>query len=214
MAHHFDCQSFGRLLNDAQNLRSLASTLEHKLALLASTEDASTSGHAHASISAELAAAYGAAHQQAQVADAMLRRLTEPPAADAPPRPVVLVVDDSMETREATSSLLEQAGFGVVTAADGVEALIVAHYARPVLALLDLMMPILDGLQTARLLNESPCTRHMKVVAYSGRADMFNRRLPGTFSAILAKPTTPEELLAIVREQSGVLHGGPGPQPV
>jgi len=61
------------------------------------------------------------------------------------------------------------------------------------------MMPILDGLQTARLLSESPCTRQVKVIAFSGRADMFSQRLPGTFTAILAKPTTPEDLLALVQ---------------
>jgi CheY-like chemotaxis protein len=82
-----------------------------------------------------------------------------------------LIVDDSREAREATALVLEQAGFRVVTATNGVEALIVAHYARPVVALLDLMMPVLDGLQTARLLSESPSTRQMKVVAYSGRTE-------------------------------------------
>jgi CheY-like chemotaxis protein len=68
-----------------------------------------------------------------------------------------------------------------------------------VVVLLDLMMPVLDGLQTARLLSESQCTWRVNVIAYSGRTDMFSRRLPGTFSAILAKPTTPEELVALVQ---------------
>jgi CheY-like chemotaxis protein len=152
----------------------------------------------------ELSEAHATSREQAQLADAMLRRLAGPVDSDLRGRPVVLVVDDSLEAREATATLLEQAGFRAVTAANGVEALIVAHYARPVVALLDLMMPILDGLQTARLLSESPSTRQVKVVAYSGRADMFSRRLPGTFTAILAKPTTPEELLALVHQQASI----------
>jgi hypothetical protein len=49
----------------------------------------------------------------------------------------------------------------------------------------------------------------VRVIAYSGRADMFSRRLPGTFTAILAKPTTPEELLSMVREQAATTGGDP-----
>ena len=119
-------------------------------------------------------------------------------------RPLVLVVDDSQDARDATALLLEAEGFRAVTAANGLEALIVARYARPAVALLDLMMPVLDGLQTARLLSESASTRNEKVIAYSGRADMFNRRLPGTFTAILGKPATPRDLLAIVRRHAPV----------
>ena len=207
MPHHFDCKSFGDLLDDAQNLRALSSTLEHRLARLAAT-DAALPGNADLSSSVgELGEAYAWSREQAQIADNMLRRLVGWVDADTRQRPIVLVVDDSLEAREATALLLEQAGFRAVTAANGVEALIVAHYARPVVALLDLMMPVLDGLQTARLLSESSSTQNIKVVAYSGRADMFSRRLPGTFTAILAKPTTPEELLTLVRQQATI--GGP-----
>jgi CheY-like chemotaxis protein len=102
-----------------------------------------------------------------------------------------------------------ETGRSCSSSTNGLEALIVAHYARPVVALLDLLMPVLDGLQTARLLTESPSTRQMKVIAYSGRADMFSRRLPGTFTAILSKPTTPQELLTMVQQQAGVSGGPP-----
>jgi CheY-like chemotaxis protein len=204
MAHHFDSQSFGRLLDDAQNLRALTSALEHALACLAASDGVSVSDNASNSAGG-LGEAHAASLEQATIADTMLRRLVEPVDADSRRRPIVLVVDDSREAREATAVLLEQAGFRAVTAANGVEALIVAHYARPVVALLDLMMPILDGLQTARLLSESASTRDVRVVAYSGRADMFSRRLPGTFTAILAKPTTPEELLNLVQQQAGMV---------
>lgn len=131
-----------------------------------------------------------------------IRRFVGTTDADFRDRPVVLVVDDSEDAREGTAVLLEQAGFRAVTAANGLEGLIVAHYARPSVALLDLVMPVLDGLQTARLLSESPATKQVRVIAYSGRVDMFSRRLPGMFTAILAKPTTAEDLLALVRQQS------------
>lgn len=209
MPYHFDCESFGHLLHDAQNLRDLASTLEHKLAGLTATDGASTSNRDPSNLARELVEAYAASREQATAADTMLRRFVGPVSGDARDRPIVLVVDDSQDAREATALLLEQAGFRAVTATNGLEALIVAHYARPVVALLDLLMPVLDGLQTARLLTESPSTRQMKVIAYSGRADMFSRRLPGTFTAILSKPTTPQELLTMVQQQAGVSGGPP-----
>jgi CheY-like chemotaxis protein len=202
MPHRFDSESPGRLLQDAQRLRDVASMLERKLARLASDDSVSGSDNGRSHLAAELDEAYAAAREQTTAADAMLRRFVGLVDSDARARPIVLVVDDSEDAREATALLLEEAGFRAITAANGLEALIVAHYARPVVALLDLMMPVLDGLQTARLLSESFSTRHVRVIAYSGRADMFSRRLPGTFTAILAKPTTPEELLSMVQQQA------------
>jgi CheY-like chemotaxis protein len=187
------------LLDDAEHLRALAANLEGTIARLAATDDASPDPERRAR---ELVEANATSHEQLQVADRLLRRLAEPVDGDCGRPSLVLIVDDSLEAREATALVLEQAGFRVVTATNGVEALIVAHYARPVVALLDLMMPVLDGLQTARLLSESPSTRQMKVVAYSGRTDMFQRRLPGTFTAILAKPTTSDALLTVVQQQA------------
>jgi CheY-like chemotaxis protein len=207
MPHHFDGESFGQLLHDTQNLRDLASTLERKLAHLAATDASSISDSDRSRLAGELDAACAAAHEQAAATDTMLRRLAGPVDPGFRDRPIVLVVDDSQDARDTTALLLEQAGFRAVTATNGLEALIVAHYTQPAVALLDLMMPVLDGLQTARLLSESPSTRQVKVIAYSGRADMFSRRLPGTFTAILSKPTTPEELLTLVQQQAGVFGG-------
>ena len=204
MPYHFDSKAFGELLDDAHNLSALSSTLEERLARLAVTDSGLPADDVLSSLVGGVSEAYAASREQAQIADNMLRRLVGTTASDNRRRPIVLVVDDSPDSREATALLLEEAGFRAVTAANGVEALIVAHYARPVVVLLDLMMPILDGLQTARLLSESHSTRNVKVVAYSGRADMFSRRLPGTFTAILPKPTTPEELLALVRQQAAI----------
>jgi CheY-like chemotaxis protein len=204
MPHHFDGESFGQLLSDAQNLRDRASMLERKLAHLAAADADSASAGDPSSLVRELSEAYAASREQTTAADTMLGRFVGPLNADLRDRPIVLVVDDSPDAREATAHLLEQSGFRAVTATNGLEALIVAHYARPAVALLDLLMPVLDGLQTARLLSESPSTRQVKVIAYSGRADMFSRRLPGTFTAILPKPTTPEELLTLVQQQAGV----------
>jgi CheY-like chemotaxis protein len=186
MPHSFDLKDFGRIVEDVQQLRAVA--LNHRRTL--------------EPLSESLPEMYAESNEQYRLAEALLSRLVGSAGDDdAEQRRVrVLIVDDSKATLEATALLLEDSGFHVVTATNGLEALIVAHYARPVVVLLDLMMPILDGLQTARLLSESPFTSRVKVIAYSGRVDMFSKRLPGTFSAILAKPVTPQELLALVQQ--------------
>lgn len=202
MFHTFDFQSYSGLLSDAERLRDLASSLERRLAHLVGDAKSSSDDRQSRQVE-DLREAHAASEEQAQLMDTMLRRLIVPIEKDVRNHPVVLVVDDSQDARDATALLLDQSGFRAITAANGLEALVIAHYAHPVVALLDLMMPILDGLQTARILSESPATRDVRVIAYSGRADMFSRRLPGTFTAILAKPTTPEELLTMVQAQAG-----------
>ena len=198
MPHPFDCEGFGNLVDDAEKLWALSSNHERALAPWVNAAEAVPP--------ARLAEAfhhlYAQSQEQSRLAETILQRLAGPVDAGSTAGPVVLIVDDSSEARESTALLLEDSGFRVITAANGLEALIIAHYARPALVLLDLMMPILDGLQTARLLSESPSTWRVKVIAYSGRADMFSKRLPGTFTAILAKPTTPEELLGIVQQHA------------
>ena len=58
----------------------------------------------------------------------------------------VLVVDDDLDSREALSQILEDQGFGVLTAGNGQEALaVLRRELRPSVILLDLMMPIMDG---------------------------------------------------------------------
>ena len=58
----------------------------------------------------------------------------------------LLIVDDSDTNRELTSAILEDAGFEVLTATNGLEGVIAAHYARPSVILMDLTMPVLNGL--------------------------------------------------------------------
>jgi CheY-like chemotaxis protein len=197
MPHPFDCEDFGNLVDDAEKLWALS--LDHERTLATARDLGADPPDRLAEAFHRL---YAESQEQSRLAGTILQRLAGSVDANSTAGPVILIVDDSLEARESTALLLEESGFRVITAANGLEALIIAHYARPAVVLLDLMMPILDGLQTARLLSESPSTWRMKVIAYSGRADMFSKRLPGTFSAILAKPTTPEQLLSLVQQHA------------
>ncbi|PRH77959.1 response regulator [Streptomyces solincola] len=110
----------------------------------------------------------------------------------------VLVVDDNRVIRQLIRVNLELEGFEVVTAADGAECLAVVHDVRPDAVTLDMVMPRLDGLRTARLLRDDPRTRDLPVVIVSASE-------PGEWDGVggidgyLAKPFDPEELVALVR---------------
>ncbi len=69
-------------------------------------------------------------------------------------KPVVLVVDDAAGIREMVSQILNDEGYAIEAAADGVEALAVVERVRPNLVLLDMRMPNMNGWEFARILNE------------------------------------------------------------
>lgn len=119
------------------------------------------------------------------------------------PGPVrVLVVDDDEVIRQLISMNLELEGFDVYTAADGVEALERAAELQPQVITLDMMMPRMDGLETASRLRAAPATSAIKVCLVSARAQQADRdraaNAPGV-DAYLSKPFDPDELVDIVR---------------
>jgi CheY-like chemotaxis protein len=140
-----------------------------------------------------------AAHQQRQRAEMLHAGLLgEPVYAGA--QPIVLVVDDSKDSVETVALFLELSGFHVITAANGLEALIAAHYARPTVAVLDVAMPVMNGLEAARLLKASPITRNTRLMAYTANWSTDDSALKEVFSQVLAKPAGADEFLAAVRK--------------
>jgi twitching motility two-component system response regulator PilG len=120
-----------------------------------------------------------------------------------PPRsPAILVVDDSSTIRRSAEIFLSQAGYSVLLADDGFEALscIVDH--EPALVFCDILMPRLDGYHTCSLIRTSERFRNLPVVLLSSRDGIFDRArgaLAGA-SAYLTKPFAKESLLQTVRD--------------
>lgn len=128
----------------------------------------------------------------------------------------MLVVDDNKVIRQLIRVNLELEGFEVVTAGDGVECLDLVHRVRPDVITLDVVMPRLDGLQTATRLRSDPRTGQLPVAIVSACTPFeVDHGVAAGVDAFLAKPFEPSELVRLVRRlmergRPSVLDGGPG----
>ena len=112
------------------------------------------------------------------------------PATPPKPRATVLVVDDHDLNRELARTMLERRGCRVLLARDGEEGANIARAGRPDLVLMDLAMPVKDGLTAARELKADPRTSAIPLVAFTAlamRGDEERARSAG-FDGYLSKP--------------------------
>jgi len=115
--------------------------------------------------------------------------------------PAVLIVDDDPFIRKLVATTLEDvAGFDLMEAGDGREALEVAGRAAPELVFLDIDMPVLDGIEACRRLREEPETREATIVMLTAAAGEAAEREAEEAGAdlFLTKPFSPLELLRLV----------------
>ena len=115
----------------------------------------------------------------------------------------VLVVDDYGAVRDLLAHVLQKAGFVVRTAANGLEALITAYEMRPAVIVMDVSMPVLDGIEATRLIKASEATRDARVIAHTGDLPGAARLTGTLFAAVLQKPTTPDVLVATIQRVAG-----------
>jgi len=117
----------------------------------------------------------------------------------------VLVVDDDEVIRQLIAVNLQLEGFDVATAVDGQDCLDKVQEINPDVITLDVMMPRLDGWETAVQLRKTPETAHIKVVLITARAqeDDINRGANVGADAYLTKPFDPGEMIRVVRELAG-----------
>jgi two-component system, cell cycle response regulator DivK len=118
---------------------------------------------------------------------------------EGPRHDAVLVVDDYRPVRDAIASVLQSAGFVVRTACNGLEALLAAYEMRPAVIVMDVTMPVLDGIEATRLIKAIDTTRHARVIAYTGDAGLDDTPLNALFAAVVKKPALPSVVLATVR---------------
>jgi DNA-binding response OmpR family regulator len=117
-------------------------------------------------------------------------------------RSKILVVDDEPEAVELVEFNLEQAGFAVITAADGSEALNKARANSPSLIILDLMLPEIGGLEVCKLLRRDPAVAGIPIIMLTAKAAEIDRVLGLELGAddYITKPFSPRELVLRVKK--------------
>ena len=126
-----------------------------------------------------------------------------PPGSEAPKvvRPRVLLADDQDELLMLMKEMVEQAGFDVSIASDGVEAMKVVFETSPDIIVLDYSMPRKDGLQVAQDLKNNPLFAHIPIIICTAYSEK-QTKLKGLSMGIddyLIKPVDTDELIARIR---------------
>jgi phosphate regulon transcriptional regulator PhoB len=123
----------------------------------------------------------------------------------------VLVVDDERDIVELVRHHLLQAGYRVVSASDGRQAVDVALRERPDLIVLDLMLPVLPGAEVARMLKQNEKTRGVPIVMLTARGEEVDRIVGLELGAddYVVKPFSPREL--VLRVQAILRRDGQEP---
>lgn len=115
----------------------------------------------------------------------------------------ILIIEDDAQIRRVVEGYLQQAGYHVLTAADGITGLALAQQQKPALLILDLMLPGLDGLEIARRLraNSDPGVAGVYIIMLTARVDETDRVVGLELGAddYVTKPFSPRELVARVR---------------
>ncbi len=110
---------------------------------------------------------------------------------------IVLVADDDRDIRDLVAVKLQNAGFEVITVGDGAEALAAARKHQPDLAILDVMMQGLSGLEVVRQLREDPDTQSIPAILLTAKSQEFDVKAGLSLGAAdyVIKPFSPRELL-------------------
>jgi len=115
-------------------------------------------------------------------------------------RPRCLVVDDSVSVRRAMQALASDLGLAVDAAGDGIEALALVDRNPPAIALIDLEMPRMNGLELARALRSRPETAAIPIIMLTSRASGTHRAhaLAAGVSHFMPKPFVEDELSKLI----------------
>ncbi len=112
----------------------------------------------------------------------------------------ILIVDDSHENLEVFSILMKHAGFNPIKASNGKEGIILAKKEKPHLILMDIQMPVMDGLEAVKILKEEPSTKHIPSIALTSLYLQKEEFLKYGFDDYVQKPVTFFNLFKIINK--------------
>lgn len=115
----------------------------------------------------------------------------------------ILVVDDDPDARDFLTTVLQDNGYDVATANDGMEAISMIERSAPALVALDITMPEKSGVAVYRKLKEDPKLKNMPVIIVTGVSDEFEkfistRRQVPPPEGYISKPVDHEQFLTMV----------------
>jgi CheY-like chemotaxis protein len=117
--------------------------------------------------------------------------------------PRILLVEDNEMNRDMLSRRLARNGFEVVVAVDGGQAVTMASAEKPDLILMDMSLPVMDGLEATRHIKAAPSTRSIPVIALTANALVEDREraLAAGCDDFDTKPVELPRLLEKIRKQ-------------
>ncbi len=114
--------------------------------------------------------------------------------------PKVLVVDDDPDLAAICSLILESEGYETSVASNGVDAYDKLSATRVDAVLLDVMMPVMDGLPVCRLLKSDPDTEQLPVIVMSASEKLREQARVAQADAVIAKPFNIDDLVLAVNK--------------
>src|SRR5215210_6484462 len=110
----------------------------------------------------------------------------------------VLVVEDYEDTRILLKFMIEQLGYSVIEAAGPYEAIDKAAEFQPDVILMDIGMPLLDGLSAAQLIHDKKMNSLVPIIAVTAFSDIKDEALKAGCLDVLYKPVHPEKLKEVL----------------
>ncbi len=112
----------------------------------------------------------------------------------------ILLADDEEDIKTIVKMFLETNGYEVVTAFDGLDAIEKVKESKPDLVLMDIMMPVIDGIEVTRQLKADEATRDIPIVMLTAAAKsaMVEQALQAGAVDYIAKPFDPERLTEVI----------------
>src|SRR5262249_3152261 len=123
-----------------------------------------------------------------------------PVAPEAPASGAILVVEDHVASRQALSRVLRMMGYRVVEAGNGRDGLAQARRERPLAVLMDVLMPVMDGIDATAAFRADTELRETPIFALTGDVSLVNQRRIGEagVDGYLEKPVTAEALQRVL----------------
>lgn len=116
--------------------------------------------------------------------------------------PCILLIEDNDQNLYLTTFLLEKSGYTVVQARDGHEGITLAAQLHPILILLDIQLPAMDGYAVAEALRSNPVLQTVPIVAVTSYAMVGDREriLAAGCTGYIEKPINPESFISEIEQ--------------